>query len=200
MRLVIFSFLLFQCFACHPPDSGRIVSTGSVDITTVVQASYNSNISISTTDTSIRIKSDGLPDHNTPYWGEGHDMYEDFPNGHHANVNTSMTAKNYTMTIPTHPAGSDDHEETSLGPIGLALNGVPIYNDREGGNRALDALTLTTFDNAGAHPGPGEDYHYHVTGRYTTMDDANLVGFLRDGFPIYGRQDVDGSYPNYIYN
>jgi hypothetical protein len=28
----------------------------------------------------------------------------------------------------------------------------PIYNDREGGNVALDALTITTFDYSGAHP------------------------------------------------
>jgi len=107
-----------------------------------------------------------------------------------------MAAMNYTMTIPTRPNGALKHEKTSLGPIGLALNGVPIFNDKEGGNAALDDLTIKTFDYAGAHPAPREDYHYHVTGKYTSSDDANLIGFLRDGFPIYGRQDMDGSYPN----
>jgi hypothetical protein len=27
------------------------------------------------------------------------------------------------------------------------------------------------------------------------MDDAKLIGFLRDGFPIYGRKDTTGVYP-----
>jgi hypothetical protein len=59
-------------------------------------------------------------------------MYEDFPNGYHANVNTSMTVHNYAITIPAKPAMSVTHEEASLRPIGMAWNGVPIYNDREG--------------------------------------------------------------------
>jgi hypothetical protein len=38
-------------------------------------------------------------------------------------------------------------------------------------------------------------YHYHVSGEFTTTDDANLVGFLEMAFPIYGRKDKDGTYP-----
>ena len=37
---------------------------------------------------------------------------------------------------------------------------------------------------------------YHFDGDFTSVDDANLIGFLRDGFPIYGRKDADGSYPS----
>ncbi len=136
-----------------------------------------------------------MPNHKTPYWGEGNALYEDFPPGNHANVNTGFSEHNYSMTIPAKPGIASSHEETSLGPIGMALNGVPIYNDREGGNVPLDALTITTFDYSGAHPGPGQDYHYHTTGRYTSQDDAKLIGFLRDGFPIYGRKDTTGVYP-----
>ena len=43
--------------------------------------------------------------------------------------------------------------------------------------------------------GPREDYHYHCEGDYLTTDDAKLIGFLRDGFPVYGRKDMDGSCP-----
>ena len=88
------------------------------------------------------------------------------------------------------------NEDMQMGmTIGMALNGVPLFNDREGGNVSLDAMTITTFDYSGAHPAPSKNYHYHTTGRYTSMDDAKLIGFLRDGFPIYGRKDTTGIYP-----
>ncbi len=167
----------------------------TVDIAAVVEASYIGSVLYSTSANNIVLKSTGLPDHKTPYWGVGDELYEDFPEGYHANVNTRMNAHNYTMTLPKNPVRARTKETTSLGPIGMALNGVPIYNDREGGNLPLDALTITTFDYSGAHPGPGRDYHYHTTGRYTSQDDAKLIGFLRDGFPIYGRKDTTGVYP-----
>ena len=106
-----------------------------------------------------------------------------------------MITQNYSMTIPTNPDEASSKKATSLGEIGMALNGVPIFNDREGGNVSLDAMTLTTFDNSGAHPAPQKNYHYHTTGKYTSVDDAKLIGFLRDGFPIYGRKDTTGVYP-----
>lgn len=199
MKTIIFSLLAVIQMGCSNSDpkvDDTSTASGTVDISTVVKAKYFNSAVVSTSGNTITIKSNGLPQHKTPYWGEGNVLYEDFPTGYHANVNTSMSAQNYTMTIAAKPSVSSTHEETTLGAIGLALNGVPIYNDREGGNVALDALTITTFDYSGAHPGPRMDYHYHTTGRYTTTDDANLVGFLRDGFPIYGRKDNDGTYPS----
>jgi hypothetical protein len=47
--------------------------------------------------------------------------YEDFPTDYHANVNTSMTAHTYDA-ITTKPVVATTHEETTLGPIGMALN------------------------------------------------------------------------------
>ena len=185
-------------YSCKKDTAAAVTPTGSVDITAVVQAKYltTQGVSVATSGSSVVLKSDGLPhNHKTPYWGVGNALYEDFPAGYHANVNTSMSAHNYTMTLAATPVVATSHEATSLGPIGMALNGVPIYNDQEGGNMALDAQTITTFDYSGAHPGPGQDYHYHTTGRYTSQDDAKLIGFLRDGFPMYGRKDTTGVYP-----
>ena len=193
LSLLAISFILYSCN--KDDDSTRVTPTTGVSITSAVQSNYINGVTVSTSGTSITLKSNGLPDHKTPYWGVGNALYEDFPTGYHANVNTSMSAHNYVMTIPTNPNEATSKEETTLGPIGMALNGVPIYNDREGGNVPLDALTITTFDYSGAHPGPGKDYHYHTTGRYTSQDDAKLIGFLRDGFPIYGRKDTTGVYP-----
>ena len=185
--------------SCSKSSTGSINSSGNISIASVVQSKFISKVTISTsgsgTNSSITLKSNGLPDHKTPYWGSGNALYEPFPTGHGPNVNTEMTAHNYAMTIPSNPDEATSKEATSLGEIGMALNGVPLFNDREGGNIPLDAMTLTTFDYSGAHPAPAKNYHYHTTGRYTSVDDAKLIGFLRDGFPIYGRKDTTGVYP-----
>lgn len=202
-KLSIFGLsLLTLCitiYSCKKEDIGSIVSTGNVSVKSIVQSKFTSAVTISTSgsgsSSSITLKSNGLPNHKTPYWGSGNALYEDFPIGHAPNVNTEMNAQNYSMTIPTNPDEAASKEATSLGEIGMALNGVPIFNDREGGNVSLDAMTLTTFDYSGAHPAPQKNYHYHTTGKYISVDDAKLIGFLRDGFPIYGRKDTTGFYP-----
>lgn len=194
--------LIISIESCKKQDNstGTIVSTGAISITSVVQAKFGKSVVISMngsgTSSSITLKSNGLPDHKTPYWGMGNAQYEDFPSGHKANANSEMNSQTYSMTIPTNPAEASTKEATSLGAIGMALNGVALYNDREGGNVPLEEITITTFDYAGAHPSPAKAYHYHTTGRYTSVDDAKLIGFLRDGFPIYGRKDTTGEYPN----
>ena len=168
---------------------------GAVSITGVVQGEYTSAVTISVSESSIRLNSNGTPDHVSPYWGVGNALYEEQMAGSTLNPG-NIGVQVYTMTIPTNPAEATNKEVTTLGPIGMALNGVPIYNDREGGNVPVDANVLGSFDRAGAHPGPGNTYHYHCTGDFTGNDNANLIGFLRDGFPIYARQDMDGSYPS----
>ncbi|AWW00263.1 YHYH protein [Arcticibacterium luteifluviistationis] len=192
--------MLFLCLmACSENDTPSITETDGVDISTVVAANYKNDytdgVSVQVNADNIVIRSTGLPDHKTPYWGEDHEMYEDFPGMNHANANTSMISFNYAMTIPISPTESSTKEQTELGSIGMALNGVPIYNDYEGGG-LLEENAWGTFDASGAHPGPREDYHYHCEGTYITVDDSNLIGFLRDGFPIYGRKDQDESYPD----
>ncbi len=160
----------------------------------VFTSNYRPGVTITSTCTSVILKSNGTPDHVTPYWGVGHAMYEAQLPGHTVNPG-SLQAQNFTMTIPVSPAIASTHEETALGPIGMALNGVAIFNDREGGNVPLDPGVLLSFDRGGAHSGPGGLYHYHVSGDFTTLNDAKLIGFLRDGFPIYGRKDTTGVYP-----
>lgn len=194
-------FLLIFSFSCKKnSDSSSTVTVpgttaGNVPVTNVVTAKYKSVVTVSTSASSITLRSNGTPDHVSPYWTSGNALYEAQIAGQNTNPGI-IGVQNYSMTIPTNPVAASSKEATSLGPIGMALNGVAIYNDREGGNVPVDAGTLQSFDRAGAHPGPGNTYHYHFTGDFTGNNDANLIGFLRDGFPIYARKDNDGTYPS----
>ena len=129
-------------------------TAGTVSILITVQSNYKNAVTISTSGNSIVLKSNGTPDHVSPYYGVGHALYEAPFTGQ--NLNPGMIGThNYTMTIPIFPAEASSKEVTTLGAIGMALNGVPIYNDREGGNVPVEAGVLSSFDRAGAHPGPG---------------------------------------------
>ena len=198
MKYLIFPLLIFLVVSCKPDNKGQIINAGSVDVSSVVKAKYKNaysrGVGVIVNDEDISIHGTGLPDHPTPYWGEGHALYEEFPGTNHANMNKTMVAFKYVMTIPRKPGAAEVKEQTGLGPVGLALNGVPIYNDYEGGG-VLQENAWGTFDATGAHPGPKEDYHYHCEGNYLGQDMSNLIGFIRDGFPIYGRRDMDGTHP-----
>lgn len=163
--------------------------TSSSTIPSVFSGNFKSavTLSISSDGATLTAKSAGIPDHKTPYWETSNALWEAQTTGQTVNPGT-LQSQNFVMSIPVSPLAATTKEETSLGPIGMALNGVAIYNDREGGNVPVDAGTLKSFDRAGAHSGPGGLYHYHFNGDFTSKDDAKLIGWLRDGFPIYGRK------------
>jgi hypothetical protein len=167
-------------------------TSGTVPV--VFSSNYKTAVTLSASATTVTLKSKGTPDHVTPYWGTGNALYEAQTAGQTLTPG-SLISQNFSMTIPINPVEANVKEATSLGPIGMALNGVAIFNDREGGNVPVDAGTLTTFDRGGAHSGPGGLYHYHFNGDFTSKNDAKLIGYLRDGFPIYGRKDTTGIVP-----
>ncbi|GHB76916.1 YHYH protein [Persicitalea jodogahamensis] len=196
LALGVCAFVTFIA-ACTKNDDATTVdpAASTTTITEVVKANYKSMVTVSTSGNTITLKSEGVPDHVTPYWGVGNALYE-AQKSDGALTPGSLRSQNFVMTLTATPTEATTKEATSLGPIGMALNGVAIYNDREGGNVPVDAAVLQTMDRGGAHSGPGGLYHYHFDGDFTSKDDAKLIGFLRDGFPIYGRKDMDGSYPS----
>jgi hypothetical protein len=175
-------------------DSDEDTGSGTATVPTVFSTNYKSAVTLSATSTTVTMKSSGVPDHVTPYWGTGNALYE-APFSGQTLTPGSLSTQVFSMTIPINPTEAATKEATALGPIGMALNGVAIYNDREGGNVPVDAGTLTTFDRGGGHSGPGGLYHYHFNGDFTSLNDAKLIGWLRDGFPIYGRKDTTGVVP-----
>ncbi len=156
---------------------------------------YRDSVTLEFSETTVTLRSVGVPDHKTPYWGSDNSLYEPQPDDRPVTPGL-VREQEFSMTIPLNPVEATSKEETALGPIGMAINGVAIYNDREGGNVQVDSTTLSTMDTNGAHVGPGGVYHYHFEPTSLGNDDDSLIGYLRDGFPVYSRRDMDDSYPS----
>ena len=99
-----------------------------------------------------------------------------------------MKYQNITFKIPLNPAVAAVHVATPMGPIGVAINGVPLFNQYAAMNAAL-TNEINGFDQWWGHPQQSGQYHYHVEPKYLTTVKASssaLIGFLLDGFPAYG--------------
>jgi YHYH protein len=172
--------------SCNKDDETTTPAT-TATVPTLFSTNFKSAVTLSSDGTTLTAKSKGVPDHLTPYWGSGNALFEAQTAGRNLTPG-SLAQQTFVMAIPISPVAASTKEATSLGPIGMALNGVAIYNDREAANLPVDAGILLTFDRAGGHSGPGGLYHYHFNGDFTSKDDAKLIGWLRDGFAIYGRK------------
>jgi hypothetical protein len=138
---------------------------------------------------------DNLPDYKSNYFTAGDACYEVY-NGAIRNPN-NIAEMALTLQFPRSPTLS--HTPFSGAIVGLALNGVGIF-----GNFAAPTddiyMEAQTFDRCGAHPQMHGMYHYHSEPYSISNDDANFIGVLRDGYPVYGRREMDGSYPSNLDN
>ncbi|MCB0697211.1 MAG: YHYH protein, partial [Chitinophagaceae bacterium] len=68
--------------------------------------------------------------------------------------------------------------------------GVPFYNQYAAGGSPLTG-EINSFDQYNGHPQQMGDYHYHVEPLYLTAAKGKdaLMGFLADGFPVYGPEE-----------
>jgi hypothetical protein len=81
-----------------------------------------------------------------------------------------------------------------LGAIGVTKNGVVIYNAADG--RGEDAVAREIVDIFGGHPAMS-NYHYHfiperLDSEYLDDGHSGIVGYINDGFPIYGYKGEGG--------
>jgi len=176
--------LILTCTGCHKnKDSAEVPAVykkiyGATDM--YVDGSY------------IVISSNGRPDHKSPYyqgtqWSAT--LYEAYNGSNTAfmlNPNR-ISATSLSFRLPLNPVKSASPQATPLGPIGISLNGVPFYNQYAAGYSALTA-EINTLDQYNGHPQQMGGYHYHIEPVYLTTVYGKhvLLGFLLDGFPVYG--------------
>ena len=152
--------------------------------------------------TFVTIKCNALPDHKSAYYPAANPLHEAFSGttfgGSTFNQNPNMIAtQNLTFKIPANPVVAATHAATPMGAMGVALNGVPFFNQYAAGGSPL-TNEITSFDQYWGHPQMSGMYHYHVEPLYLTTVKASksaLMGFLLDGFPVYGPEEVGGAAP-----
>ncbi len=139
------------------------------------------------------VTSDSLPDHGSPYFRDT--RYESYryeaTQGARPRFRQSpgvIEARQMVFRIPLEPQVLQGPPmRTPMGPMGVALNGVPFFNQYAGGGAPLSHEAVS-FDQYNGHPSPDGMYHYHVEPYALTHRfgrDA-LLGFLLDGHPVYG--------------
>ena len=141
----------------------------------------------------VVIKTTNLPDHKSPYYKGTQwesDKWEDY-NGSNTSWKKNpnkIAESNITYRIPMNPVKSSSSNPTSLGSIGVALNGVSLFNQYAGPNNQPLTDEVNSFDQYNGHPTGQSIYHYHVEPTYLTANKGKeaLLGFLLDGFPVYG--------------
>ena len=102
--------------------------------------------------------------------------------------------------IPLAPAIAATTTTAVDGPIGVAINGVPIFNPcKQGGCQNGDTKVLGELDVCNGHAGRGDDYHYHaaptclMAGQAASYWNTHPVGWALDGFAIFGYNNADGT-------
>ena len=63
-------------------------------------------------------------------------------------------------------------------------------------NNQVLTTEIASFDKYNGHPTGTSQYHYHVEPLYLTTvksTKSGLMGFLLDGFPVYGPQEENGT-------
>jgi hypothetical protein len=138
----------------------------------------------------VKAAADGQPDYLSNYFAASDPCHENYT-GAIQNPN-QIAVKNYVVEFPQTPDMTTQKMMVAI--VGLAVNGVPIFGDfaAPGDDIYQEAKT---FDRCGGHPQMTGGYHYHSEPYAITDDDDGFVGVMRDGYPIYGRKDQDGTYP-----
>jgi hypothetical protein len=163
---------------------------GVNDVSVLKSKFYSSATTFVITDDKIVITTTNEPDHKSMYYDQSNALYEayDEPNNPDFKQNpNNITAQSYEFTIPRYPAEASNKTATEFDAIGVSVNGVVFFNQNAApGDDILDELN--TFDQYEGHPQNQGVYHYHIEPVYLTQTISNdaFVGFLLDGFPVYG--------------
>ena len=188
--LALFLLFLTSCGISDPDPIMIDEVTEGNDVPEIYQKIYSAS-DMYLEDRFVVIQVNGVPDHNSPYFDASDDRnvaYSGTNENFNLNPNRIDLNANYTYKIPLNPTAASNPRPTQLGSIGVALNGVSFYNQYAGPNNQPLTDEIDSFDQYNGHPQRVGEYHYHVEPTYLTQSQGNnvLLGFLLDGFPVYG--------------
>lgn len=198
-HLVVSVSALLLALACSSPSSPAAsttttTTTGGTGSAPAWYAKFSSAVTVTVDGTSVVLRSTGVPDHTSPYWGAGNALYEAPHAGMQVNPNRIAT-QSLVLRVPLSPASATP-SDTPMGPMGLAINGVALFNQYAAGRSPL-TNEIISFDRYNGHPQQTGQYHYHLEPLWLTSRDgaAALIGVLLDGYPVYGPRETGGALP-----
>ena len=135
-------------------------------------------------------KTNDLPDHPTGTFpiAPSDDAYQTDRNPN------SIRAQDFDFDLPANPQLAAQ-PTCAPGAIGVLITGSVLFNALDAPGR--DAVAHETQDGCQGHPQPTGVYHYHsvttcLPDRRMANGHSGLVGYMIDGFGIYGRYDAGG--------
>lgn len=106
----------------------------------------------------------------------------------------SLTAQNINVTLTASPVLSSSTSCVNMGPIGVMVDGVFLFNALDGSGR--DAVAHEIQDSCGGHPEMTGQYHHHGKSSCTPGSNSSetVVGYAFDGFGITSGTKPDGTH------
>ena len=219
----LYLFAIIMILSCVDIDSddnniteNELSNVSDFDLTILFKY-FDKSVNIFAEGSDIVIQADGVPGHKSPYFPKSvdlsnggyyywidqnsdgvNDMWSPGDSEFRQNPNF-IAEQNYSFRIPIKPTKASSPTQTSLGPIGVSINGAPFYNQYEGPNTATDLIVpgqgvARSLDGSTGHPAQQGRYHYHmIPDSLLTASEDNFLGFAADGFPVYGPKNVDGN-------
>jgi len=104
----------------------------------------------------------------------------------------SIESQHISFSLPIDPTPAEVSRCVPMGMIGVALNGVAIFNALDDAGR--DAVAHEVQDHCSGHPQMMGAYHYHGPSSCIPGATAKnvLIGYALDGFGIYSMYDDNG--------
>ncbi len=110
-----------------------------------------------------------------------------------------VAAQSFSWTVPANPSAARSPSCVPLGTIGIAINGVVLFNALDADGR--DAGAHEVQDSCDGHPQGSDIYHYHDfsaclhSAANSAPGSSTLVGYALDGYGIYVERDAQGNLP-----
>jgi len=160
-----------------------------------IYAQFANSVMVTIDGDTVTLRTNDLPDHKSPYWGTNSASYEAPHAGMQVNPHL-IASQDLTFRVPSSPAAASSPSDTPMGPIGISVNGVVLFNQYAAMRQPLTS-EIVSFDRYNGHPSPSNQYHYHFEPvSITASSRSRLIGVLLDGFPVYGPIDSDGRTPS----
>ena len=162
-------------------------------------AAFSDNVEVTFEGDFVVLRSDGVPGHVSPYFDPSDSRYAvyDGDNAQFQQNPNTIADQALVLRIPREPQAAAEHQATPLGPIGIAVNGVALFNQYAGPDQPL-TNEINSFDQCSGHPEMEGLYHYHLVPDclIEQVGADRLVGFLLDGFPVYGPEENGAAITN----